>query len=132
MLFRSLLGVRRFQSTIGLCTIRVADASEAMTLTPSKELKKAVGWRLDNEESEELVSWAKEPSLIQQFSVSLVWVKAVTESMADSPSRYFYKTLKDTQWDQLVKRVLELTQNLRFEKTSRNQSIDHQNDHQLP
>ncbi|MGD9817833.1 MAG: hypothetical protein AB7V04_03940 [Desulfomonilaceae bacterium] len=127
---RILLGVRRFQSTIGFCTIRIADTSEAMTLTPSKERKIGVGWRLDNEDSDELVSWAKDPSLIQQFSVSLLWIKAVTESMVDSSSRYFYKTIKDTQWDQLVKRVLELTQNLRFEKTSRDQSIDHQNDHQ--
>lgn len=113
---RIFLGVRRFESIVALCVLKPSPTDHAVHPPISSEQLNTGLWELEEGSGDELVSWAKSPGHDSRFIVHLSWWKIISESVEGSSSRHLFKHGNDAISDNLVHKVFELTQNIRFEK----------------
>lgn len=115
---RILVGVRRFESTVALCSLKPSCGNGTQPSASGKDKRVTRHWDLEEGSGDELISWAKSPGQDLEFTVILSWRKLTSESLGDSSSRYVFKFENDPISDSLVHKVFELTQNISFKKIS--------------
>lgn len=113
---RILCSIRRYQSTVALCVVKPQLEVDGNQRSAQSESRSDSNWELVDGSGDELIAWAKAPNTIGTFNVRVLWAKIISESLEDSSSRYLFKSENDPNTDNLVRKVFELTHNIRFEK----------------
>lgn len=113
---RILSSVRRYESTAAFCVIKPHLPEEKSVSDTKRGTRSSKDWVIEKGSGDELIAWAKAPNDMKQFAIRLLWSKIISESLADSSSRYLLRSQNDSNTDNLVRRVFELTHSIRFEK----------------
>ncbi len=111
-----LVNVRQFESVIAICAVNrtAEDATDHSRVKPGRRGPNP--WELDSDSNAELLSWAKAPEQSSSFHVEMAWSNIISESLEDSSPRYLFRGQNDPEYDGLVRKMFELTQNIRIEK----------------
>lgn len=118
---RILFNVRRFESIIAVCSIQLVSNTELEHSMDRSTTSSKDTWNLEEGAPQELLSWAKAPSELSRFVVSVSWSKMISEALVSSSTRYFCKGEANADTDRLVRKVFSLTQDVKLAKLDTNE-----------